>query len=68
MPFSYSKLRGRIVEKYRTNANFAEKLNISPVALSKKLNCKTGLSQDDILLWSSELDIKQEEYGEYFFA
>lgn len=68
--YSYHKLRGRIVEKYGTNAEFAKAIGITPVALSRKLNGKTGFSQDDIREWSSpeHLDIKPEEYPEYFFA
>lgn len=65
--FSYNKLRGRIVEKFKTNAAFAEKLGISEVSMSKKLSCKTGFSQDDIVSWSELLDIKPFEYSLYFF-
>lgn len=65
--FKYNKLRGRIVEKFKTNAAFARELGISEVSMSKKLSCKTGFSQDDILSWAKLLDIKAEEYPIYFF-
>lgn len=63
----YKKLRGRIVEKYDSIARFSEELLISTVAVSKKLNGKTGFSQNDMMLWGDLLDIKMEEYGLYFF-
>lgn len=68
MPFSYNKLRGRIIEKYGTQSNFAENLGISVNALSRKMNCKTGLSQKDIEEWSEKLNIPISEYGKYFFT
>lgn len=68
MPFSYNKLKGRIVEKYGTQANFADVLGISNNSISKKLNCKTGFSQSDINKWAELLDIPVSEYGVYFFA
>ena len=65
--YKYKKLRGRIVEKYGTQEKFAKAIGISETALSKKMQCKTGISQSDICLWSKLLDIQPEEYGEYFF-
>lgn len=29
MPYTYNKLRGRIIEKYGTQSKFAEKLGVS---------------------------------------
>ena len=66
--YSYDKLRGRIYEKYRTQEAFAKALGISGNALSLKMNCITGFSQEDIKTWSDLLDIPREEYAEYFFA
>lgn len=65
--YKYKKLRGRIVEKYGTQEKFAKAIGISETALSKKMQCKTGISQSDICLWSKLLGIQPEEYGEYFF-
>ena len=67
MPFEYKKLRGRIVEVFGTNKAFAEKLKISENALSKKLNGKTGLSQQDIILWSDLLGVAPVDYGAFYF-
>lgn len=68
MEFTYNKLRGRIVEKYQTQANFAQAVGISKNAMSNKITGKTGLSQEDIVLWAQLLDIDRQFYGEYFFS
>lgn len=65
--YSYKKLKGRIVEKYCSQKNFAKCIGISNVALSRKMNGKTGFSQKDIVEWAKKLDISRDEYAEYFF-
>lgn len=67
MTYTYSKLKGRIIELYGTQRAFAKKLGISQNSLSKKLTCKTEFSQKDIIKWSALLGISKDEYGEYFF-
>ncbi len=67
MTYTYSKLKGRIIELYGTQRNFAKKLGISQNSLSKKLTCKMEFSQKDIIKWSNLLGINKDEYGEYFF-
>ena len=66
--YSYSKLRGRITEKFGTQAALAEALGVSLVSVNKKLNGVTGFSQDDIEKWSKLLDISKHDYPSYFFA
>lgn len=68
MPYTYNKLRGRIVERYGTLGNFAEELGVSKNSVSKKMNCKTEFSQADIIQWSLLLNVQKDEYGEYFFT
>ncbi len=68
MPYSYRKLRGKIIEVFGSQENFAKKLGISKNSLSKKLNCKSGFSQTDITKWSELLSIHSSEYGAYFFT
>lgn len=68
MPYTYNKLRGRIVELYGNQGNFAKKLGVSETSLSKKLKCKTEFSQGDIIKWSMLLNVGVDEYGEYFFT
>ncbi len=68
MPYSYDKLRGRIIEMYGSQDKFADKLGISRNSVSKKMNCKTGFSQTDIVQWSLLLNVDIDEYGQYFFT
>ena len=68
MPYNYRKLRGRIIEKFGSQDNFAKEIGISKNSLSKKLNCKSGFSQSDITKWSELLEIDSSEYGAYFFT
>ena len=68
MPYTYNKLRGRIVEKYGTQEEFARKLGISKNSLSKKMNGKSGFSQADVNKWSDLLSINTDEIGLYFFT
>lgn len=68
MPYKYNKLRGRIIEMYGSQDNFALKIGISKNSMSRKMNCKTGFSQRDISIWSNLLNICPNEYGEYFFT
>lgn len=66
--FDYSKLRGRIVEKFGTIEAFSESVGISNVSVSKKLNNKVDISREDILTWAKLLEITPKEYGTYFFT
>lgn len=68
MPYTYNKLRGRIIEMYGSQDKFADQLNLSKNSMSKKMNCKVGFSQSDIVKWSTLLNISVDEYGEYFFT
>ena len=64
----YSRLRGRIVEKYGTQDKFGEILGISNTSLSKKMTGKSGFSQSDILKWCALLDIDLNDIGAYFYT
>ena len=68
VPYSYNKLRGRIVETYGSQKEFAKVLGLSENSLSKKMNGKTGFSQEDIITWSNLLDIEPGDYNLYFFT
>mgnify|MGYP002707859496 CR=1 FL=1 len=67
MPFEYNKLKGRIVEMFGSQGNFADKIGLSENSVSRKLNCKIGFSQSDMVKWGDILGISQEEYADYFF-
>lgn len=68
MTYGYRKLRGRIVEKFQTQANFAKAVGISKNAMSRKMSGKVRLSQEDMVQWADLLEIERETYGEYFFT
>lgn len=70
MSFDYSKLRGRIVEKFGSIKAFAEAYGLTSVTMSNKLNGKVAISPDDIVKMSSPelLDIQPNDYHLYFFA
>lgn len=66
--FDYSKLRGRIIEKYGSIEAFSNKTSISNISVSKKLNNKVAISREDMIEWSDLLDIPLEEYGAFYFV
>lgn len=65
--FDYSKLRGRIIEKFDTQGKFAAVNQLSDRSMSLKLNNGIGISQDEILRWCDLLDIDTSEIPVYFF-
>ena len=68
MSFDYSKLRGKIREKYKTQEVFAGELGISAASLSDKLNEKSDFSYGEITLACDKLGIPYECISEYFFC
>lgn len=66
--YDYSKLRGRIVEKFGTISKFCEEIGISLVVASAKLNNKSGFTRSDIEKWANALEISGTEYDAYFFT
>ena len=67
MDFKYSKLRGRIVEKYGTQGRFAKAVGQSEISISRKMTGQTEFSKEDMKKWCNLLDIEYSEVGEYFF-
>lgn len=68
MTYDYRKLIGRIIEKFGSRAAFAKAANMAERTLSRKLNNKAKLSQDEIVLWCKLLEIPETEAFPYFFA
>jgi len=68
--YDFSKLRGRIIEKFGSIRAFAKAYGLSYVTMSNKLNGKVGISSDDIVKMSKPelLDIPPAEYHLYFFV
>ena len=68
MAYDYSKLLGRIVEKYGTQGNFARAMGMSERSLSLKVTNKVPFKQPEITKASSLLGINDADIPPYFFA
>lgn len=68
MAFNYQKLRGRMVEKYGSQTEFAKAFGVSENTMSQKMNNKTRFTSDDIIKITDMLEIDQNDVGEYFFT
>lgn len=67
MEFDFSKLLGRIVEKYGTRTAFAAHAGLSDHALSCRLNNKIPLKGEEIYKMAEMLDIPAQDIPIYFF-
>jgi len=67
MTIDYSKLKGRIKEKYGSQQDFAKAIGLSEKNISDKLNNKSYWKQSDIDAATELLGIKKEDIGIYFF-
>lgn len=67
MKYDYSKLNGRIVEKFGTQINFASNIEMANNTLTRKLHNESNFYQDEILEFCRVLEIKLAEIPEYFF-
>lgn len=68
MALQHAKLRGRIVEKFGTQKEFANALGQSENWVSNKMNDISPFSKADMEKWSLLLDIPQTEIYNYFFV
>lgn len=68
MSYDYSKLRGRIREKYGTQAKFAEALGVSTSTLSQRLTGLTEFTQEEIAKSSDLLGFEKADIPSYFFT
>lgn len=66
--YDTSKLRGRIVEKYGSQNEFASAVKRSVSFVSQYLNGHTDLDQNTISNWSAALDIAVEDIPIFFFT
>jgi len=67
MPYDYSKLCGKIKEKYKTQRSFASAIGLSERSLSLKLNGDRGWKQFEIDVACKLLDIPIADIPSYFF-
>lgn len=68
MAKTYNKIRGKIVEVYGSQKEFAKAIGLSEQSVTAKLNGRTDMSQDDILKWADALNLEVSDIGNYFFT
>ena len=68
MAYDYSKLLGRITEKYGTQAQFSGAMGMSERSLSLKLNSKVAFKQPEITKACWLLEIVDADIPAYFFT
>lgn len=68
MAYDYSKLLGRITEKFGTHARFSGAMGMSERSLSLKLNSKVPFKQPEISKACSLLEIGDSDIPAYFFT
>lgn len=67
MNYDYSKLKGRIKEKYGTQENFAKAIGKTQTTTSFKINGKRLWNQEEIIKAIELLDLSKDDIVEYFF-
>ena len=67
MAFDFSKLFGKITEKYGTQYNFAKAMGLSEHSLSVKLNNKVPWKTTEIVKAMELLNIDSSDVSAYFF-
>lgn len=68
MVYDYSKLSGKIKEKFGTQDRFADALKLGRVSLSLSLNSKREFSQEEINTAIDVLGLEKSDIPEYFFT
>ena len=68
MAFDYRALRGKIIEIYGTQGEFAKQMKLSENSLSKKLNSCKMWKQSEITKACDLLGIDQIDISRYFFT
>lgn len=68
MAKDFSKLIGRIVEKFGTRTAFCKAIGKNSEWLSRRLNGQTEFDSDEIILIADMLEIPPQEISLYFFT
>lgn len=66
--YDYSRLRGRIVEKYGSMSHFADSVGMTRVSVSNRITGKIMFTVEDVDKWATLLDIDVTDLHRYFFA
>ncbi|SKA13516.1 Protein of unknown function [Pilibacter termitis] len=67
MSYDYSKLLGKIVEKYGTQYNFSVAMELSERTISLKLNGKVRWKDEEIYKATKLLNLNVADIPKYFF-
>lgn len=68
MPYDYSKLKGRIIEKCGTLGEFAKRMSLSDKTIGLKLDQLRPFTAKDIEKAVAVLDLDRSEINLYFFT
>ena len=68
IPLDYSKLRGRIVEKFGKQGSFASAIGWSEKSVSEWLNNQKYWPHEAMIKAVEVLEIHESEIGTYFFT
>ena len=66
MQYDGSKLRGKIVEVFKTQANFAKAMNVSEHTISLKLSGRIAWRGDEMTRAAKFLSVAPDEIASYF--
>lgn len=66
--FDYSKLRGRIIEKFGNTKDFIEAMNFSKTTFYSKMNNNSDWDSQEIFRACNLLDIAEFDIPAYFFT
>ena len=66
--FDYSKLEGRIVEKYKNKVNFCKATNTNYGTFTSKVRGDSEFSASEIINIMNALDVPYDKIPEYFFT
>lgn len=68
MPYDYSKLAGRITEKFGTQRAFSKAIGLSEHSVSMKMTGKISWKQKEITKACKSLELSDDEIADYFFT
>ena len=66
--FDYSKLHGRIVEKYGSQSAFADACGVSRQSVPGVIKHGKMMRESTVMRWAELLDITGKDMQEYFFT
>lgn len=66
MKVIFTKLKGRIVERFKNVANFCDATGRNKAMFYNKLNGKTKFTAEDVFSLQKDLDIESEFLEEFF--